>query len=302
MFPEHSQLLAKLNVVNPELLGSGMEGYVYNYSKQKVVKIWRDKNIQHNSLQERKELFEMVAYQFKIPVPEIYEIGTKDGLTYTIEKKLFGKAGHVIYLNSSKMVKKNLLDNYFKILSEIKMVEVSGEFGQILSGSKGKIQSESWTEFLKMKLEDTKQKALNKPDHDIEYIDTLFENFFNKDLPRLNPKPEKHLVHGDIFLENVMADEQGNITGLLDFSSLTVIGDHLMDVTGMLHFGTVTEGIDETMHEYVLDKINKTYPGDMNTINIYLAYYSLLFINSKSFDTRTYDWCLRNLRKLGYLE
>lgn len=302
MFPKHTQLLLKLGITNHELLGSGMEGYVYHHSEKKVVKIWRDRDIQHTSLQERKELFEMVAEQFKISVPEIFEIGVFGGTTYTVEKKLFGKAGHVVYLNSSEAVKRVLLDNYFEILSEIRKVRVSGEYGQILSGSKGKIKAETWTDFLKMKLENTQHKAHTKPDHDIENIDSLFENFFKQDLPLLNPRPEKHLVHGDIFLENVMADEQGNITGLLDFSSLTVIGDHLMDVTGMLYFGTVTEGVDETLYKHILEKINTAYPGNMRTIEIYLAYYSLLFINSKSDDPRTYQWCLRNLKKLGYLE
>ncbi|GIK83973.1 MAG: hypothetical protein BroJett025_05950 [Patescibacteria group bacterium] len=301
MLPDHKILLETLNIQSPQLLGSGMEGYVYDYFDDKVIKIWRDKHAKINQLQERQQLYEMLADQMQIYIPEIYEIGTVDSKTYTVEKKLFGKAGHVVYLTASEEVKIALLNNYFALLEELKKITISGKYGQILSSSMGKLQANTWTEFLGMKLAITKQEVITKPDHDIADIGKVFDYFFNSALPKLSKNPQKNLVHGDIFFENILADDKGSITGLLDFSSLTVIGDHIMDVTGLVYFACVTEGIGENVKKYLLEKAKQNYPDDFKMVDIYLAYYSLLFINSKSYDPRTYTWCVNNLKKLGYL-
>lgn len=297
----HNNILSKLKIADPQLLGSGMEGYVYNFAEDRVIKIWRDKLHDQKHLDERKNLYEVVGRQLQVNVPEIYEIGLVDNITYTIEKKLIGKPGHIVFLNSNKSEQKKLLNNYYDLLLDLKNVQIDGSYGQILSGSKGKVQDESWTGFIRKKLDESKSESILKPDHNISNISELFNKFFVSDLNKINSKPKKSLVHGDIFLENVMVGENNKITGLLDFGPLTVIGDHILDVTGLTHFATVTEGIDSDTLKYLQKKTEENYPKDLEIINVYLAYYSLFFINSKSYDPRTYDWCLNNLKTLGYL-
>lgn len=53
--------------------------------------------------------------------------------------------------------------------------------------------------------------------------------------------------------------------------------------------------------EYLMNKAKKIYGDELDKLPIYLAYYSLLFVNSKSDDPQTYMWCLKNLQELGYL-
>ncbi len=56
------------------------------------------------------------------------------------------------------------------------------------------------------------------------------------------PDPEKCVVHTDIWPPNVMMDDDLRVTGLIDFSSTTRIGDTLMDLLGAAHFNCVGKG------------------------------------------------------------
>ncbi len=299
----HDDLLFHLNITNPKLLGEGMEGYVYDYRPGKVIKIWVNKYSDTKHLQERKEFYQKIySDDFDFDLPLIYQVDSYNGTFYTIEKKLLGERGDIFYLKSNKKTQLMLLDNYFAILDTIKKINIDGNYGELLSGPSGRTTSDDWVDFLKIKLEQTKEKCLHKPDHDLENIEALFDKFYRDDLLKLNHQPNKQLVHGDLFLENILVTKKGNISALLDFGPLTVIGDHLMDVAAIVYFVTVSQGIGENVKNYLEKLAKEKHPGELNIIKIYLIYYSLLFINSKNYDPRTYKWCKKNLIQANYLK
>jgi aminoglycoside phosphotransferase (APT) family kinase protein len=298
---KHMQVLNHLGISNSPPLGKGMEGHVYPYADDKVVKIWEIEFANQAYLQDRKQFYDRIAGKLSIPIPEIYKIGEYNDVVYTIEKRLSGESGSIVYSGLSPEMKNRLLDNYFNILLELKSVSMEGDFGQLLSSSGGKIQARSWTEFLALKLDETLRKIETKPDHDIKGICKLFEKFKREELRRIEPQPHKTLVHGDLFLENVLIEADLMISGILDFSSLSVVGDHLMDVAALCYFATVSDGIDQNVEDYLVQKVVVTYAIPLSAIQVYLVYYSLLFVNSKTYDPRTYSWCVNNLQRLGYL-
>jgi len=59
--------------------------------------------------------------------------------------------------------------------------------------------------------------------------------------------------------------------------------------------------VDEDATTYLLHKSLDAYPGSLSVLEAYLAYFSLLFINSKTYDPRTYTWCIKNFKKLRYV-
>lgn len=302
-FSQHHKLLTSLGISSPIRLGKGMEGHVYDFSADQVIKIWLNKFADEQHLTERKQFYEQINHSgLSFATPLIHEIGTDQGTFYTLERKLSGVRGDLFYLQADPSVKKSLLTQYFAILGELLKVEITGNYGEVLSGPSGKTTVTSWTEFLWIKLEQTKDRCLSHKDHDISDIEPVFARYIRDVLPTLDPAPRKHLVHGDLFLENVLVNADGTITALLDFGPLTVVGDHLMDVAGLVYFSGVCEGIDMEVQDQLEAMASEVYSQDMDIIKAYLLYYCLLFINSKSYDPRTYEWCKSNLRRYGKFE
>lgn len=298
---KHKRILDHLGIKEGSILGKGMEGCVYQLTSSQVVKIWEAEFVNQEHLLERKKLLDLVADQLTIPIPEIYEIGKQAGVIYTIEKRLSGNTGNKVYVQLEEVGKNELLDNYFNILQELNSVSIVGRYGQLLSSSAGKIQTETWTEFLVVKLSETLKKISARRDHDIQDVEKLFERFKKEEIPKLNLHPKKSLVHGDLFFENVLVGEDLRVSGLLDFSSLSVVGDHLMDVAALCYFARVSEGIGEDEEAYLLKMAMEMYPGSKDVLHSYLVYFSLLFVNSQTYDPRTYSWCINSLKRLDYL-
>ncbi len=297
----HQRILKNLGLSKSHLLGKGMEGSVYDYDQQRVVKLWNTEPTNKNQLNERKEFYKLISEQINLPVPEIFDIEELDGVIYTIEKKLNGKPGHQVYLSSNQLNRNTLLNNYFDILLELRSSSLKGSYGQLITGRNQKIQAQSWTEFLSRRLDETINEIKKHPNHSISNINDLFERFKNEDLVKIDPMPTKKLVHGDIFLENVLVDDDFEISGLLDFSSLSVVGDHRMDVAGLVYFITVSDGIGRDAQDFLLKKSLEICAVTENELKRYLIYFSLLFINCETDDPRTYFWCKNNLIMVGYI-
>jgi serine/threonine protein kinase len=299
---KHRQLLAHLGVNNIQKLGQGMQGTVYEYSPDQVIKIWSKAETKPEMIKDLHDFYQQLNWNSaRISVPEVHKYGEYQGIYYTIEKKFKGQPAHLVYEAASNSVRKELLDNYFHLLGLLRDIEIEGEYGSVISGTFGKNNQPTWTKFLKTTLERTKDRSLKYPDHGLENIEQLFEKYYLEVLPTIDPNHTKNFVHGDLFLENVLASANGEITALLDFGPLAAIGDHLMDVAGLVHFVTVSKEVDEGARDHLLKLAMKEYPGQETEINNYLLFSSLQFINSKTYDPRTYEWCIRNLTSLGYL-
>lgn len=298
----HRELLQYLGIPSPITLGSGMQSMVYDFGNNKIIKIYTDPNINLDRINELRNFYQKFIWQSDtVSIPEIFEVGEYNSSHYSIERKLSGERAHVIYRSSNTETQHKLLDSYFSLLSELQKIEVVGPYGEQLTGSSPKIENNNWRKVLEEKLEQSRDEALSKKDHDIDNISDLFDKYFVEILPRIDPSPQKNLIHGDLFLENLLANRYGEITALLDFGPLTLIGDHLMDVTGLVYFPTVTEGISEDSTKYLLKQASYKYKGVENTLIHYLLYYCLYFINSMSYDPRTYVWCKRHLTRFGFL-
>lgn len=298
----HQALLTHLGVTDTVLLGTGMEGYVYDFSDDTVLKIWIQPQITMEQLEARQALLERIGEQaLSFSIPRILQLGKFEHLLYSVETKLHGQRADRWYATAPLANHRAFLDQYFGILSQLQNVRMNDHYGDLLSGWYGKTQSGNWRTVISEKLEKTRLKCQESPDHDIGNLDQLFEQFYADELPTVPEHPEKTLVHGDLFLENVLVSDDGQITALLDFSSLTMIGDHLLDVASLLYTPTLSEGVDTDAEDYLLSLAAQWYSQHSDLIRVYHLYYCLLFINCQTYDPRTYRWSTTWLRHYGYL-
>jgi hypothetical protein len=90
-----------------------------------------------------------------------------------------------------------------------------------------------------------------------------------------------------------MASPEGEITGIIDFSELTLAGDPMMDRVGLAIFSRENEGrglINQLLHNRFGDEFSRLR-------RLYGAYYAFRFSGCQSNDPETYKWCLEEFSR-----
>ena len=64
------------------------------------------------------------------------------------------------------------------------------------------------------------------------------------------------MVHGDYFYDNLLVGEDLKISAVLDFSDLSVVGDHKMDITGALIYLTLDTEMKHKV-DYIIPNLDQ---------------------------------------------
>ena len=282
-------ILANFNLTENDLLGSGGESWVYRLDDKRILRIAKGDASKRWYLETSKKFYDSLP-KMDFAVPTIFSIEEHDGSIVSTENRIAGKPLSKILPNLSREDKQKALANYLAAVETLKKVIYPDlPYGEILT--KVPVTSPTWSGFLAAHV----SKAVR-------------ENDLKTDVPNLNgvaadtlalieklPNPTKSLVHGDYFPENMMVDDELNVTGIIDFSPMTVVGDPLMDVAGGLLFLEVTEGYTPDNSEILREIIVKKYGAAIDeTIKLYRLYYSFYFSGAKD-DKNLYRWCVDNL-------
>jgi len=117
----------------------------------------------------------------------------------------------------------------------------------------------------------------------------------------LQPHGERRLVHGDYFPGNVMIGDDLAVSGVIDFGTLTVMGDTAMDVVSAIIFIEVVPAGDPEDAAYLTARAVRTRgAGFVELMRAYRAYYALrLAPYAEADDARLYAWCARTLEAVG---
>ncbi len=108
-------------------------------------------------------------------------------------------------------------------------------------------------------------------------------------------------MHDDIYPPNVMMNDDLQVTGLIDFSFTTRIGDHVMDLAGACHFLSVTKACSQADHDYVKQLILAKHGADvMDRIGLYAVWFGFDFSFNHD-DATVYAWCVNLIRRFEAL-
>lgn len=106
-------------------------------------------------------------------------------------------------------------------------------------------------------------------------------------------------MHGDFFLGNVLCDEKGILTAVVDCNTLTLIGDPLIDLAGAFYFCRIFDFVDRADNRVLRRLIDRRYgPECWRRIDLYYTFHSLRFSDCNISDNMTYHRCHRSLREL----
>ena len=129
---------------------------------------------------------------------------------------------------------------------------------------------------------------------DVPGLDTIAARF----IARLEsiPNPEKCVVHGDIWPPNVMMNDALQVTGLIDFSMTTRVGDHVMDLAGAAHFLRIANPNAEEDHRYLMGLIAERHGDEVvERIGLYAVWFAFSFAYNHD-DAVVYPWCVDLIR------
>ncbi len=202
--------------------------------KNYVIRFRRD----IESFQKEEAIYDKLSLEDpSIPLPKLHEIGTFENsedknLYYSINDKCEGKIGYTLPLGVIKGLRTSLIEYLYKI-NQIDITETKN-FGDWLKFNEA--SHSSWREFLVEYTQTKLDYLLNyfkDNAEEIKYVETLGERI--RELFEYCPE-EKYLIHGDYGLHNVIATEEGEITGILDWE-LSKFGDFVYDVSWLDYWG-----------------------------------------------------------------
>lgn len=274
--PEAVQtILKKLRIDNPILLGIGGEGYVFTYTKDTVIKIYKDTNKSY--LQSLEKLQALITNKnLPIATPQILKIGKVDATYYTLEKKLDGVLMEHKFPKLSEKEKFKLLKSYYEAMKAFNSIELPDlPFGNILD-SLHKITDKTWPGFLIKMLHYKLQIAGERISKDVTNLNNKIQLLSDVIEKTLNVD-KKSLVHSDYFINQVLVNENNEISAVLDISAYTLAGDKRLDVAGSFFFEDTKYYTKEHI-QFLVNLAIQDYGENILKYNdIYRMYYCFYF-------------------------
>jgi aminoglycoside phosphotransferase (APT) family kinase protein len=245
----------------------------------------------------QREFLAAIDGRLQMPTPAIADIDA--GGRFTIERRLPGRSLLRLLPALAGERRKTAIRAYVAAAATVGAVTFPDRpYGQILA--ENPIHAGTWTGFLRASLD----RAIAENGAEIEAVgDVPTLRAIALDLLAAVPeRPSRALVHGDYFPGNVLMHETLAVTGLVDFSAYTMIGDPQYDVLTAPIF---LEMIVETGAEVVAlaeAAARDLAGGAASAARFYRAHAAFWMANAEyalpPYPT-LYPWAVANLKRLA---
>jgi len=274
------------------LLGEGSESRVYALSDSLVLRI--PKGGSPRFWERRRTLCELVGQvDLGFRTPQVLESGDVDGTAYIVEVRIGGRNLTEVLPVLTGAARRRALDCYFDAVFALGAVSLDVDFyGELLADDPQR--APTWSQFLASRVRASVAAAPAHVRDDLPELDHVADVFY-ADTASLDVS-SRQLVHGDYFPGNVLVDEVGTVTGVVDFANLTMAGDPALDVAGALAFLSITPGIDAGDVSHVHQRANRMVPRSMHPYEAYERFYAFRYLHTRDGDPELYSWCLSILR------
>jgi putative membrane protein len=278
------------------LLGDGGESLVYELDEHRVLRVLKRGGDQSTSMRRLQELYDAAAPLVPFALPRLLEIGTSDGQTYSIEQRIPGLSMRDVLPPLRGPDRTRLLGNYLSAAQQLKTVTLDDRpYGELLTPEP--LTGDTWHGFLTAAIDRVVARHGEALRADTGFDDDGRRRLLAQ-LAHVPERPPKALVHGDFFPSNVMVSDDLEISGVLDFSPMTVVGDAQVDVAGSLMWLEVVPGYRAADSQALRRLITDRHGREIEpALSFYRVFYSLYFMRARDDDPMLYRWCVRNLRR-----
>ena len=290
-------VLEKFSIGDELLLGAGAESRVYALSDDLVLRVYR--GAAGRTIRERKALLTALPRDaVSFALPEIVREGSVGGTAYTVERRLRGRSLDAALADLRGDARTNAWRNYLDAAGAIARLTIEGdEFGETTGWGGAPLREGTWTGFLLASIDRSLCKRRDTLTRDVRGFETALDRVRQR-IVALGEPAERVLVHGDFYPQNVMVDDGGRVTGVIDFGGNTLLGDQRMDVASAAIFAAIPQvpEADERDAAFVMDEVCRRYgAGLSDVVEAYRGYYAIHF----SGGSQDYAWCVNVLRAIG---
>jgi hypothetical protein len=291
----HEAVLNKFGVTEADFVGRGGQSRVYALPEGKMLRVYNPGGEDKQELLRLKVFYDGLYGKFSYKTPHILEIGEEGGALFTIGEMIPGKALSDVLPGLSVEDKKKVFRNYFEAVEEIRSVSFPERpYGEILADDPR--TAPTWTEYLQKTIREYAKKHGPDLSQDVENFSAVVEKLC-EEAATFDPNPPKYLVHGDYFANNVIIDDDLNVTGVIDFSSHTVVGDHMFDISSTKIF---VESKEDS--EILSPMIEARYGEALKKAEHFYRPFCAIYFAEKGGITgevypKLYSWCVRNLKE-----
>ncbi len=280
-------------------VASGMEGHVFRIGDQRVAKAWFHKPL--DEIVPLKNFYaSLKALNLPFATPEILGFDLIDGMTISIERALPERSMRELVSEQDESARSFAVEALTGILRGLGAVEVihPGSTVPILDirPSYEAIQrgpSHVLAEVARKKAARFgSQLRVSVPDFDWLYARTI------EHLLALTVE-KTYAIHGDLCSPNILLDDRGCVTAVLDWGMLSMFGDPAFDASiaaGILNmYGLHGREIDDDL----LRHFQREFGYSKERMLLYRALYAMMSSNfySPNGTDGHYAWCVATLKR-----
>jgi Ser/Thr protein kinase RdoA (MazF antagonist) len=278
-------VVAAFGVTEADLLGLGWESTIYALGSDRILRIPRPEVLSEAQVR-AQAAFTAGLPKMPFALPRILEIDRIDGQLYSIENRMAGRSMAAMLPGLSGERRASALRAYLLAAEAMSAATAPGEaFGDLLRDNPRRC--DRWSDYLTGRVRAAaKDEVLAKA---VPGLDRIVERFCMR-LEAI-PDPVPCIVHGDLWPPNVMMNEDLEVTGLIDFSFTTRIGDHVMDLAGACQFLLATKASSQADHDFLKQLILERHGAAViERIDLYAVWFAFDFAFNHA-DEGVFAWC-----------
>jgi aminoglycoside phosphotransferase (APT) family kinase protein len=290
-------VLERFGIGDEVLLGAGAESRVYALSDDLVLRVYR--GAAGRTIRERKALLTALPREaVSFALPEIVGEGMAGGTAYTVERRIPGRSLASALADLRGDARANAWRNYLDAAGAIARLTIEGdEFGETTGWGGTPLREHTWTGYLLASIDRALRERRDILSRDVPGFEIALDRVRQR-VVALGEPAERVLVHGDFHPQNVMVDNRGRITGVIDFGGNTLLGDQRMDFASAALFAAIPEvpEADELDAAFVMgEACRRNGAGFSDVVEAYRGYYAIHFSGGSD----DYAGCVSALRAIA---
>lgn len=287
-----NEVAAGLGYPEAELIGQGMESAVVRLGEGLVGKVWT-----HRSVAELVPIqafyAELAAQRLPFGTPEVLEIRSHAGVAVSIEREFAGTSLKTA-LRHGRLSIAAAQDATVRVVEALRHTS-AGPATRALPA----LDEDRPLGPLAGLVERRARRFREPLCAAIPDLDRILERLLHE-LAAIPPAADDQIVHGDICPENILVDDAGEVTALLDWGFLTTAGDNTFDAATAAGFFDMY-GPDAGVHDETLLERFERLGHSRDRMRLYRAAYGIATANAYSPEGLDghFTWCVRNVEAFG---
>jgi len=286
-----TRLLQDFRLVGRQPLGSGQEADIFDLGDERVLRVYRRATEAAHLERMARFYGALKRGAVAFATPAVLDWGVRDGVAFSVERRIEGASLASLLGRSKGEVRRRALRSYVEAAAAIEALgHPQPDYGEVLADPP--VRAGTWAEFVMARagteLELHRgliEARVARPDRALEALGLMVE---------AQGDAAPRLIHGDFYPENVLVGDSGEVTGVIDFGGLTLIGDAQLDLACAVIFLTGMDSVTADDRALVRDHALRLGLREQS-LTLYRLYYAFRFLGAPRENDGLLRWCVSTI-------